>query len=108
VHTAPDGSVRRSASGVPLGAPNVILQFCRVTVDRGDVDVTGAPAAYTHSVGRGWAVLFRDGRAVVGRWVRPTPRSPTRFVDRAGKDLLLRPGGVWVLLAPTGGRWAAR
>jgi len=108
VHTAPDGTVRRSASGAALGAPNVILQFCRITVDRGDVDVTGAPAAYTHSVGTGRAVVFRDGRVMVGKWVRPTLRSPTRFVDGTGKDLLLRPGGAWVLLVPTGGRWEAR
>jgi hypothetical protein len=107
VHTGPGGSIRRSASGAALGAPNIILQFCKVTVDRGDVDVTGAPAAYTHSIGTGWAVLLRDGRAVVGRWSRPTRHSPTRFVDSAGKDLLLRPGGVWVLLARAGSRWAA-
>jgi hypothetical protein len=108
MQTAPDGSVRRSASGAALGAPNVILQFCRVTVDRGNVDVNGAPSAYTHSIGSGRAVLLRDGRAVVGRWARPTRWSPTRFLDGHGKELLLRPGGVWVLLVPAGGRWAAR
>jgi len=108
VQTAPDGSVRRSASGTPLGAPNVILQFCPVTVDRTDVDVRGAPSAYTHTIGTGRAVVFRDGRGVVGRWVRPTRGAPTRFVDAAGRDLALKPGGVWVLLVPAGGRWAAR
>jgi hypothetical protein len=108
VQTAPDGRARRAASGAPLGAPNVIVQLCRVTLDRSDVDVTGAPAAYAHTVGRGTAVLFRDGRGVVGRWVRRTPRSPTRFLDAAGKDVPLAPGGVWVLLARSGSRWVAR
>jgi hypothetical protein len=107
VQTAPGGRAYRAASGAPLGAPNVIVQLCRVTVDRHDVDVTGSPAAYTHTIGSGPALLFRDGRGVLGRWVRRTRGSPTRFVDGAGKDLLLRPGGVWVLLARAGSRWVA-
>jgi Protein of unknown function (DUF3048) N-terminal domain/Protein of unknown function (DUF3048) C-terminal domain len=107
VQTAPGGQAYRAASGAPLGAPNVILQMCRVSVDRRNVDVTGSPAAYTHTIGSGPALLLRDGRGVLGRWVRRTRGSPTRFVDGAGKDLLLRPGGVWVLLARTGSRWVA-
>ncbi len=108
VQTGPGQVIRRSASGAPLGSPNVIVQFCRVTPDFHDIDQAGSPAAYTHSVGTGRAILFRDGRAVVGKWVRPTRGAPTRFVDNAGRDLLLQPGGVWVLLVPTGGRWMAR
>jgi hypothetical protein len=103
-----DGSIRRSASGVPLGAPNVIFQFCSVTIDRTDVDVLGTPSRYTHTVGTGPAMLFRDGRRLTGRWIRPGARSGTRFVDRAGHDLLLRPGGVWVVLVATGARYTIR
>ena len=107
VQTSAGGRAYRAASGAPLGAPNVILQMCRVSVDRRDVDVTGSPSAYSHTVGSGPALLLRDGRGIPGRWVRRSRGSPTRFVDAAGKDLLLRPGGVWVLLARAGSRWVA-
>jgi len=96
------GSAVRGADGRPVSTADVLVQFCRVTPDFHDIDQAGSPAAYTHSVGTGRAVLFRDGRRVEGTWLRPRLGDPTRFRDRSGADLLLRPGGVWVLLATTG------
>lgn len=92
----------RAASGAEITTANVIVQFCRVTVDRTDVDVLGSPSAYTHTVGSGPVVVFRDGRAITGTWVRRKAGAPTRYLDRAGKDITLRTGGAWVLLAATG------
>jgi hypothetical protein len=92
----------RAASGAEVSTPNVIVQFCRVTVDRTDVDVLGSPSAYTHTVGSGPVVVFRDGRAITGTWVRPKAGAPTRYLDSAGKDITLRTGGAWVLLAAAG------
>jgi Protein of unknown function (DUF3048) N-terminal domain/Protein of unknown function (DUF3048) C-terminal domain len=96
------GVAVHAASGARVSTPNVIVQFCRVTVDRTDVDVLGAPSAYTHTVGRGPVVIFRDGRAISGTWVRPKAGAPTRYLDASGRDIGLRPGGAWVLLAASG------
>ena len=96
------GVVERTESGAKVATANVIVQFCRVSVDRSDVDVLGAPSAYTHSVGSGPAVVLRDGRVIPGRWVRPKAGAPTRYYDAAGKQITLRPGGAWVLLSATG------
>jgi hypothetical protein len=96
------GSVVRGADGEPVSTSDVLVQFCRVTADYRDIDQAGSPAAYTHSVGTGKAVLFRDGRRIDGSWQRPRPGDPTRFQATSGGDLLLRPGNVWVILAPTG------
>jgi hypothetical protein len=95
------GAVYRDANGQPLAKPNVIIQFCPTSVDGGDVDVAGNPASYTHTVGHGRAVLFRDGRVIDGTWKRASASSPTQYFDKSGKPMLLRPGGAWVLLAPT-------
>jgi Protein of unknown function (DUF3048) N-terminal domain/Protein of unknown function (DUF3048) C-terminal domain len=92
----------RDSAGKPLAKPNVVIQFCPTTVDHSDVDAAGNPAAYTHTIGHGRAILFRDGRIIDGSWRRNTLKSPTRFYDKGGKELLLRPGGTWVVLAPTG------
>ena len=96
------GSVVRDADGRPVSTSDVLVQFCRVTTDFGDIDQAGSPAAYTHSVGSGRAVLFRDGRRIEGSWQRSGPGEPTRFRAASGGDLLLRPGSVWVVLAATG------
>lgn len=95
------GKVINGEDGDPVSTPNVLVQFCQVTEDTSDIDQAGNPATFSHTVGEGRAVLFRDGRRVEGTWKRTNADAPTRFTDGDGKDLLLRPGGAWILLAPT-------
>ena len=87
---------RRSAKA------NVLVQFCQVTVNPGDVDVVGNPSQFTHSVGSGTVVLFRDGHRIEGRWSRASAAAPTVYTDRKGKPLTLAPGGAYVVLAANG------
>jgi hypothetical protein len=97
-----NGSVLHVANGSGVSTPNVLVQLCRVSTNPADVDVAGNPSQYTHSVGSGRAVLFRDGRRIEGTWKRATAASPTSFVDRRGTPLTLAPGGAYVVLASTG------
>lgn len=97
-----DGAVQRAADGSLISTPNVIVQFCQVTQDTSDVDVTGKPAQYTHTVGSGKVTVFRDGKRIVGTWTRPSADSPTKFSDASGSSIALSPGGVWVLLVAAG------
>lgn len=86
-------------SGVQVD--NVIVQ--RVRVRATDyVDVVGNRTPYTVTVGKGTAVLFRDGKRIEARWSRPSATKPTTWKDAAGKPLLLAPGRTWVVLLPTG------
>lgn len=97
-----DGAVQKAADGSTIATPNVIVQFCKVTEDGSDVDVTGKPAQYTHTVGSGQVAVFRDGKRITGTWSRPTDASPTKFSDASGKPIALAPGGVWILLVAAG------
>lgn len=96
-----DGRTDVGTDGKPIAATNVLVQFCRVTEDLSDIDQAGNPSPYTHTVGSGRAVLFRDGHVIEGTWSRGKPSDPTRYTDGAGKRMLLRPGGAWVLLVAT-------
>jgi hypothetical protein len=78
------------------------VQLCRVATDYTDVDVAGNPSQYTHSVGSGRVVLFRNGKRIEGKWSRPNEASPTKYTDLAGRPLLLAPGGAYVVLATNG------
>lgn len=93
------GTDMSDASGAPVGKPNVIVQYCEVSTDYADVDVAGNPSAATKTVGSGKAELYRDGKRYDVTWKRPNAKAPTRFVDGNGKDVPLRPGGAWVVLA---------
>jgi hypothetical protein len=96
-----DGQVQHAADGKVVATPNVIVQFCRVTAYPQDRDVLGHPAKYTHTVGRGRAVVFRDGRRFDGTWSRSSVDEGTTFAGSDGKPIPLAPGGAWVVLVAT-------
>jgi hypothetical protein len=97
-----DGHRLLAASGAPVAEPNVLVQYCQITPDSSDVDVKGNPSMYTHTIGTGRVVLFRNGKRVVGTWSRPSSGARTTFMDAAGKPLLFAPGGTFVALVGPG------
>jgi hypothetical protein len=66
------------------------------------VDVLGSRTPYTTTVGRGPAVLLRDGRLIRATWRRLTVKTGTRFLDDKGRDVPMKPGPTWILLQPKG------
>ena len=98
------GTALHTANGAPIATPNVLVQLCLVTDNRGDIDVNHNPSRYTHTVGSGRVVLFRDGRRIEGRWSRASAAAPTKFTDAKGAPLLLAPGGAYVVLAARNAR----
>jgi hypothetical protein len=96
------GVVQRAADGFVMATPNVIVQYCTVTVHPGDVDVAGNPAQYTHSIGRGKVVVFRNGKRIDGTWSRPSAGAGTTLLTAGHKPIPLAPGGAWVILVASG------
>lgn len=99
VRLDPQGRVIRTASGQAEKTKNVVIQFSPVRLDPTNVDVTGTPSAFTTTVGRGRLLVFRNGRAISGLWLRSSAAGGTRYIDSRGRPLPLDPGGAWVLLA---------
>lgn len=96
------GAVQRTGSGQLIDTPNVVVQFCRSTVYRRDIDPAGNPAQWTHTVGSGRVVVFRDGRRFVGSWTRKAEKDGTVLRGRDGKQIALSPGGAWFVLTANG------
>ncbi|MFD3333612.1 DUF3048 domain-containing protein [Streptomyces sp. NPDC058700] len=98
---AMDGRAARATDTGPLNPSTVVVQ--RVTVRPSDFqDRTGAVSPYTETVGRGTALVLRDGRAHEARWSRPSASSGTTYTTPDGAPLAFAPGQTWVLLAPKG------
>jgi hypothetical protein len=95
------GAVQHTAAGTTIATPNVIVQFCKVTVYNKDRDVLGNPNMYTHTVGTGKVMVYRDGKRISGTWSRPNAKAGTTLKDRNGKAIPLAPGGAWVVLVAT-------
>lgn len=94
-----DGRDQPALEGGALRTPNIVVQYVEQRASQ-YVDVLGQRSPFSITVGRGPAVVFRDGRRIDARWYRPTADRPTRIIDAAGRDVPLRPGGAWVVLAP--------
>jgi hypothetical protein len=96
-----DGQLQHAGDGHVVATPNVIVQFCPISVYTKDRDVNGNPAQYTHTVGHGKAVVFRDGRRIDGRWNRQAVGDGTTLTTSDGKAIALAPGGAWFVLVAT-------
>lgn len=93
-----DNKPSLTTEGGPVAADNVIVQSVRVRGSRYS-DVNGNVSPYTISLGQGPAIIFRDGRRFNATWKRPNEASTTRFIGGNGKDVPLKPGTTWILLA---------
>ena len=94
-----NGTPAMMSDGSRMRAGTVIVQYVPIRQSR-YVDVAGSRTPYSVTVGGGKAEIFREGRKIVGQWVRPSATHGTRFVYAGGTDIPLKPGPVWVLLVP--------
>lgn len=96
------GAPQHAADGKTIATPNVVVQFCAVTTNLGDIDQAGNPAKVTHTIGTGKVAVFRDGRRIDGTWTRPALQTGTHLKDAQGHPIPLAPGGAWFVLVATG------
>jgi hypothetical protein len=104
------GRWRRAQAGAPFVAEgggqvavdNVLIEEHEVNFSPTIVDVAGNPSVEIADVtGSGRAMLFRDGRAIAGRWTRESVDEPVVFETRTGEEMVLHPGSTWVELVPS-------
>ena len=88
-------------SGVEIAVDNVLLEQHTVNLSETLGDVIGSASTEIADVtGRGKAVLFRDGRQIVGRWTRDSIDSPVVFETKSGDTMVLHEGTTWIELVP--------
>ncbi len=75
----------------------VIIQFMK---EKGPIDAE-KHILYT-TTGTGKALIFQDGQAIEGNWTKEKRQSRTKFTDKAGKEILLNRGPIWIEIVPTG------
>ncbi|HYU56490.1 MAG TPA: DUF3048 domain-containing protein [Actinomycetota bacterium] len=97
---AQDGGPHLMEDGTQLLATNVIVQEVQ-TFCSGLYDVNNVCVDEVSVVGTGNAIVFRNGKAIRGTWVREFTEDVTKFLDRRGREIRLDPGTTWVELVPT-------
>lgn len=96
------GAPMMAESGHQIAVDNVLIEEHKVNYSKTITDVLGNPSTEIANVtGSGRAVLFRDGRAIKGRWSRKKLTEPYHFATKSGDEMQLKPGTVWVELVPS-------
>ena len=96
-----DGAPFMAESGEQIAPKNILIEEHKVRASD-VVDVTGTPSIeIVNETGSGRAVLFRNGRAIRGRWTRDSTDGVTVFETRSGDEMVFAPGSVWIELVPT-------
>ena len=90
-----DGKQAYDTDGGPLGGGTVVIQS--VVVGRSHFRELGIRPPYAVTVGHGFAVVLRDGRAYRVRWSRPRPNGGTTFTLPDGKPMPFARGQVWIV-----------
>lgn len=83
-----------------LKASTVVVQRVKIVRGKGVKDAAGSFSPVARTVGKGKAVVLRDGKRYEGTWSRPKAKQATRFVTTGGKTLSFARGKVWILLVP--------
>ncbi len=92
----------RAAAGEAFAADTLLVIFARVE-DAGYRDPAGNTVPETVIEGSGRAVIFTGGNATEARWHKEDRNDTMTFTSKAGKDLTLKPGRVWLEAVPRGG-----
>jgi len=90
-----DGARAASTEGPQLSAATVVIQHTVVRTSRYLEEDRRPP--YAETIGHGWALVLRNGRAFRVQWSRPKANRGTTFTYR-GKPFTFAKGQVWVVL----------
>lgn len=76
------------------GADAIANNVAVIVSDIEVVDDTGR--RHIRTVGEGDAMVFQDGRVIVGTWKKEERTDRLRFYDSAGKEIAMNAGKTWV------------
>jgi hypothetical protein len=92
-----DGARGETTAGRQLAPATVVIQYTSVVTSVFKEEGLRPPDAVT--VGHGYALVLRDGRAYVARWSRPNWNAGTTFTTEDGRPMNFARGQVWIVLA---------
>jgi len=90
-----------SATQEQLSAKNVVVQV--QTEKNANDGYPDGHLLYT-TVGSGSALIFQDGKAIVGKWTKSSRTSRTKYTDSSGKEIEFNRGLIWIHTIPVGNK----
>jgi hypothetical protein len=85
------------ANNMQVYARNVIVMYQALTTDFSE---PGHNRPVVHNVGSGKALIFQEGREIVGTWKKKNNAALTRFYDSSGNEIALLRGEIFIQSIP--------
>lgn len=85
-----------------LAPKNIVIQFERET--NANDGYPGNVHLLYSTLGSGKALIFQDGKVLEGKWIKPTRKSHSKFVDSNGKEIDFERGQIWIQTVPEGSK----
>lgn len=79
----------------PIQAKNIVVQL---TPEIGPIDEN--KHILYETIGDGKAIIFQDGQAIVGKWVKKNRLSRTLYYDSKGTEIKFTRGQIWIEIIP--------
>lgn len=82
-------------TGQQIKVKNIVVEYMPTsTLSDGHMQMT--------TVGRGDAIVFRDGDAIKGTWVKASRNARTQLIGADSKEIPLNAGNTWYSIVPIG------
>lgn len=85
-----------------LAAKNIAVQFQRES--NANDGYPGNVHLLYGTTGSGKALIFMDGNAAEGKWVKTSRTARTKFVDKNGQEIEFNRGQIWIQTVPEGSK----
>jgi hypothetical protein len=95
------GAPFQSATDGQISTPNLLIQEVEVNNSPKIVDSAGNPSPDISLMGKGKAVLFRDGKFLKGIWTIEKEGNEAVFTTKDGQPFVFAPGSIWIELVPS-------
>jgi Protein of unknown function (DUF3048) N-terminal domain/Protein of unknown function (DUF3048) C-terminal domain len=89
-----------AADGQRVTAMDVVVLFMALSID--PQSEPGYARPVLAQIGTGKALVFKDGKVVVGTWSKSSVGALTVFLDASGAQIPLVPGRIFIQVVPTG------
>ncbi|MBI2334404.1 DUF3048 domain-containing protein [Candidatus Daviesbacteria bacterium] len=99
-----DGNHMDLNNNQQLSASNVIVQFQREA--NANDGYPGNVHLLYGTTGSGKALIFQNGKAIEGKWVKQSRTARSKYLDQNGKEIEFLRGPIWIQTVPEGSKVA--
>jgi len=85
------------ATGEKIKTKNIVVQYEPMNNYMTRIGEQGVKIG---TIGSGQAIVFQDGKAIVGTWEKASRAGRTKLVAQTGQEILLNPGQSWFEIVP--------